>query len=329
MSLDECARWLADGRSTSSDGKNGAGKSKSKSKSKPGTKVTAPSKRKALGDVTNGSTHKSVKSVLNAKKALDVSGSTGGSSGKSSKSTPGSSGKKRGRQAPAFAVAAVDERGVDLGCSKCRYGRYGCATCRERAGVFETAVMIVESADDDPYDFGATTTYAADEMEDKENEPTAPAFKRAKRGAKNPGPRTLVPQSALAAANSHPRGTNRRRTSHPTPSPSSTRTRRQRGSRRPPPRRRSSNASYQSTWATTPVRRSSPPRSRPGCNSAARSAGKGGAGVPSAGNARGCGSRRRRLGKTGRALGILTASGISPSSRCPRPGTSASLFNRT
>ena len=156
MSLDECARWLADGRSTSSDGKNGAGKSKSKSKH--GTKVTAPSKRKALGDVTNGSTHKSVKSVLNAKKALDVSGSTGGSSGKSSKSTPGSSGKKRGRQAPAFAVAAVDERGVDLGCSKCRYGRYGCATCRERAGVFETAVMIVESADDDPYDFGATTT---------------------------------------------------------------------------------------------------------------------------------------------------------------------------
>ena len=204
MSLDECARWLADGRSTNSDGKNGAGKSKSKSKSKHGTKVQAPSKRKALGDVTNGSTHKSVKSVLNAKKALDVSGSTGGSSGKSSKSTPGSSGKKRGRQAPAFAVAAVDERGVPLGCSKCRYGRYGCATCRERAGVFETAVMIVESADDDPYDFGATTTYAADEMEDKENEPTAPAFKRAKRGAKNSGPRTLVPQSALAAANKPP-----------------------------------------------------------------------------------------------------------------------------
>ena len=127
---------------------------------------------------------------------------------------------------------------------------------------------------------------------------------------------------------SHPPG-NRRRTSHPTPSPSSTRTRRQRGSRRPPPRRRSSNACYQSTWATTRVRRSSPPRSRPGCNSGARSAGKGCAGVPSAGNARGCGSRRRRLGKTGRALGILTASGISPSSRCPRLGASASLFNRT
>ena len=65
--------------------------------------------------------------------------------------------------------------------------------------------MVVESADDDPYDFGATTTYAAAaEMEDKENEPTAPALKRAKRGAKNPGPRTLVPQSALAAAKKPP-----------------------------------------------------------------------------------------------------------------------------
>ena len=73
-----------------------------------------------------------------------------------------SGGKKRGRAAPAFAVAAVDERGVTLGCSKCRYGRYGCATCRDRAGVFETALVAVISDD-------AMSSAGLAGLEDKEN----------------------------------------------------------------------------------------------------------------------------------------------------------------
>ena len=60
MSLDECARWLADGRSTSSDGKNGAGKSKSKSKSKHGTKVRRlPSARLSATSPTGPRTNRS------------------------------------------------------------------------------------------------------------------------------------------------------------------------------------------------------------------------------------------------------------------------------
>ena len=43
--------------------------------------------------------------------------------------------KPRGRPPPEFAKIAADELRVALGCSKCRWGRYGCATCREKNGV--------------------------------------------------------------------------------------------------------------------------------------------------------------------------------------------------
>ena len=52
--------------------------------------------------------------------------------------TPGENGsvtKPRGRPPPEFAKIAADELRVALGCSKCRWGRYGCATCREKNGV--------------------------------------------------------------------------------------------------------------------------------------------------------------------------------------------------
>jgi hypothetical protein len=52
--------------------------------------------------------------------------------------TPGENGsvtKPRGRPPPEFAKVAADELRVALGCSKCRWGRYGCATCREKNGV--------------------------------------------------------------------------------------------------------------------------------------------------------------------------------------------------
>ena len=45
------------------------------------------------------------------------------------------SGKRRGRKAPDWAVAAVEVMGATLGCAKCRQSRYGCGACRERAGI--------------------------------------------------------------------------------------------------------------------------------------------------------------------------------------------------
>ena len=45
------------------------------------------------------------------------------------------SGKRRGRKAPDWAVAAVEVMGAALGCAKCRQSRYGCGACRERAGI--------------------------------------------------------------------------------------------------------------------------------------------------------------------------------------------------
>ena len=53
------------------------------------------------------------------------------SSGSGSKSV----GARRGRKAPEWAVRAVETMGVTLGCAKCRQSRYGCGTCRERAGI--------------------------------------------------------------------------------------------------------------------------------------------------------------------------------------------------
>ena len=138
MTLDECARWLARDRGASKD----AAAVKSK-RAAPGEVGKAAGKRPALGKIS-----------VNARRGRDEKKRKSGGSGsdvslaltiRTPPSGAGSSGggKKRGRAAPAFAVAAVDERGVVLGCSKCRYGRYGCATCRERAGVFETAVALI------------------------------------------------------------------------------------------------------------------------------------------------------------------------------------------
>ena len=53
------------------------------------------------------------------------------SSGSGSKSV----GARRGRKAPEWAVRAVETMNVTLGCAKCRQSRYGCGTCRERAGI--------------------------------------------------------------------------------------------------------------------------------------------------------------------------------------------------
>ena len=53
------------------------------------------------------------------------------SSGSGSKSV----GARRGRKAPEWAVRAVETTGLTLGCAKCRMSKYGCGTCRERAGI--------------------------------------------------------------------------------------------------------------------------------------------------------------------------------------------------
>ena len=53
------------------------------------------------------------------------------SSGSGSKSV----GARRGRKAPEWAVRAVETMGLTLGCAKCRKSKYGCGTCRERAGI--------------------------------------------------------------------------------------------------------------------------------------------------------------------------------------------------
>jgi len=53
------------------------------------------------------------------------------SSGSGSKSV----GARRGRKAPEWAVRAVETMGLTLGCAKCRMSKYGCGTCRERAGI--------------------------------------------------------------------------------------------------------------------------------------------------------------------------------------------------
>ena len=171
MTLDECARWLARDRGASKD----AAAVKSK-RAAPGEVGKAAGKRPALGKIS-----------VNARRGRDEKKRKSGGSDvslaltiRTPPSGAGSSGggKKRGRAAPAFAVTAVDERGVVLGCSKCRYGRYGCATCRERAGVFETAVALIL---DDAKELERNKENEESERGGRRGVGAAPAAKRARR----------------------------------------------------------------------------------------------------------------------------------------------------
>ena len=51
--------------------------------------------------------------------------------------------RQRGRPPPDWVVRAVDVLGAELGCAKCRRSRYGCATCRERAGVRPDEILAL------------------------------------------------------------------------------------------------------------------------------------------------------------------------------------------
>ena len=145
----------------------------------PGEVGKAAGKRPALGKIS-----------VNARRGRDEKKRKSGGSGSdvslaltirtppSGAGSSGGGGKKRGRAAPAFAVAAVDERGVVLGCSKCRYGRYGCATCRERAGVFETAVALIL---DDAKELERNKENEESERGGRRGVGAAPAAKRARR----------------------------------------------------------------------------------------------------------------------------------------------------
>ena len=53
--------------------------------------------------------------------------------------------RQRGRPPPDWVVRAVDVLGAELGCAKCRRSRYGCATCRERAGVRPDEILALPS----------------------------------------------------------------------------------------------------------------------------------------------------------------------------------------
>ena len=53
--------------------------------------------------------------------------------------------RQRGRPPPDWVVRAVDVLGAELGCAKCRRSRYGCAACRERAGVRPDEILALPS----------------------------------------------------------------------------------------------------------------------------------------------------------------------------------------
>ena len=61
----------------------------------------------------------------------------------------------KGRTPPLFAINAVELDGIELGCSKCRYARYGCLVCRAKAGVTETLALPAPGAGGRDADAGA------------------------------------------------------------------------------------------------------------------------------------------------------------------------------